>query len=320
MIEQIKLRNKESGLARLIAGYSWEWKSNKDKNAFDIQIDDVQLKWNGTSNDWINSEGSVNEVGCIHTTQGYDLNYSGIIFGNEISYNPETEEIIIKEENYFDKNGKQSIKDPKELKAFIINIYKTIMLRGIKGTYIYVCDPFLRAYFESFIPKHIPEQVESETLFKTEDIKPFENAIPLYDLKAAAGNFGALQQVEEMQWLTIPDRIKPSKELFACQVIGESMNKVIQNGAFCLFRKYSGGSRNGQIVLVEHTNIHDSDFGSCYTVKEYESKKYEDENGWKHQSITLKPLSTDSTYQNLVLQDEDLSTFKVVGIFECVLD
>jgi DUF2075 family protein/predicted GIY-YIG superfamily endonuclease/SOS-response transcriptional repressor LexA len=319
MIEQIKLRDKESGLSRLIAGYSWEWKSNKDKDAFDIKIDNVQLKWNGTSNDWINSDGAINEVGCIHTTQGYDLNYSGIIFGNEISFNPETKEIIVNEENYFDKNGKQSIKDPKELKAFILNIYKTIMLRGIKGTYIYVCDPLLKAHFESFVPKYKTDQVGIKTLFKTENIKPFENSIPLYSLKVAAGAFGELQQVEDVEWLNIPEKIKPSKDLFACQVIGESMNKVIPNGALCLFRKYSGGSRNGQIVLVENTNMHDSDFGSCYTVKEYESKKYEDLDGWKHQSIILKPLSTDRSYENIVLEDEDMSTFKVIGTFECVL-
>jgi uncharacterized protein len=320
MIEQIKLRDKESGLSRLIAGYSWEWKSNKDKDAFDIKIDNVQLKWNGTSNDWINSDGAINEVGCIHTTQGYDLNYSGIIFGNEISFNPETKEIIVNEENYFDKNGKQSIKDPKELKAFILNIYKTIMLRGIKGTYIYVCDPLLKAHFESFVPKYKTDQVGIKTLFKTENIKPFENSIPLYSLKVAAGEFGEIQQVEDVQWLNIPEKIKPSKDLFVCQVIGESMNKVIPNGALCLFRKYSGGSRNGQIVLVENTNMHDSDFGSCYTVKEYESKKYEDEDGWKHQSIILKPLSTDSSYENIVLEDEDMSTFKVIGTFECVIE
>ena len=319
MIEQIKLRDKESGLSRLIAGYSWEWKSNKDKDAFDIKIDDVQLKWNGTSNDWINSDGAINEVGCIHTTQGYDLNYSGIIFGNEISFNPETKEIIVNEENYFDKNGKQSIKDPKELKAFILNIYKTIMLRGIKGTYIYVCDPLLKAHFESFVPKYKTDQVGIKTLFKTENIKPFENSIPLYSLKVAAGAFGELQQVEDVEWLNIPEKIKPSKDLFACQVIGESMNKVIPNGALCLFRKHSGGSRNGQIVLVENTDMHDSDFGSCYTVKEYESKKYEDLDGGKHQSIILKPLSTDRSYENIVLEDEDMSTFKVIGTFECVL-
>ncbi len=320
MIEQIKLRDKESGLSRLIAGYSWEWKSNNDKDVFDIIIDNVQLKWNGTSNDWINSDGAINEVGCIHTTQGYDLNYSGIIFGNEISFNPDAKEIIVNEENYFDKNGKQSIKDPNELKAFILNIYKTIMLRGIKGTYIYVCDPLLKAHFESFVPKYKTDHVEVKKLFKTENIIPFENSIPLYSLKVAAGEFGELQQVEDVKWLSIPENIKPSKDLFACQVIGESMNKVIPNGALCLFRKYSGGSRNGQIVLVENTNMHDSDFGSCYTVKEYQSKKYEDEDGWKHQSIILKPLSTDSSYKNIVLENEDIATFKVIGIFEGVFN
>jgi DUF2075 family protein/predicted GIY-YIG superfamily endonuclease/SOS-response transcriptional repressor LexA len=320
MIQQIKLRDQESGLSRLIAGYSWEWKSNKNKDTFDIHIDDVKLKWNGTSNDWINSDGAINEVGCIHTTQGYDLNYSGIIFGNEISFNPVTKEIIVNEENYFDKNGKQSIKDPNELKLFILNIYKTIMLRGIKGTYIYVCDPLLRDYFESFIPKYTYDQVEVKKIFKTENIKPFENSIPLYNLKVAAGAFGELQQVEDVEWLSIPKRIKPSKDLFACQVVGESMNKIIPNGAFCLFRKYKGGSRNGQIVLVENTNMYDSDFGSCYTVKQYDSKKQEDENGWKHQSIILKPLSTESTYENILLENGDLSTFRVIGIFECLLE
>ena len=98
------------------------------------------------------------------------------------------------------------------------------------------------------------------------------------------------------------------------------LRKWIPNGSYCLFRKYSGGSRNGQIVLAESTNIHDSDFGSCYTIKEYESKKNEDETSWKHQSIILKPLSTDINYENIVLEDQELSSFKVVGIFECVLD
>lgn len=319
MIEKIKLRDSENGLCRLIAGYSWEWISNKDKNAFDIEIGDVKLKWNNTANDWINSEGSINEVGCIHTTQGYDLNYSGIIFGNEISFDSKTQEIIIKEEHYFDKNGKQSIKDPEELKSFILNIYKTIMLRGIKGTYVYVCDPLLKEYFESFIPKNETTIAEPNDIILTENIIPYENAVPLYDLKVAAGDFSEIQQVDEMDWVAIPDRIKPSNDLFACQVIGESMNKVIPNGAICLFRLYTGGSRNGQIVLVENTNMVDSDFGSYYTIKEYESKKYEDENGWKHQAITLKPLSTDNSYSDIVLTDDETSSLRVVGVFECVL-
>lgn len=319
MVDQIKSRDKESGLSRLIAGYSWEWKSKNNKDVFDILIDDVKLKWNGTANDWINSEESINEVGCIHTTQGYDLNYSGIIFGNEISFDPETREIIVNEDKYFDKNGKQSIKDPKELKAFILNIYKTIMLRGIKGTYVYVCDPLLRKYFESFIPKFNSDQSVSKDLFVTENILPFENAIPLYDLKVAAGNFGELQQVEDVKWVMTPSKIKPNKDLFACTVIGESMNKIIPNGSICLFRKYAGGSRNGKIVLVESSGIHDPDLGSCYTVKEYESKKLEVGNSWEHESIILKPLSTVESIENLVLEGEGVLTFKVIGVFECVL-
>ena len=140
MISKIKEKNDKHRLSRLVAGYSWPWISNKDKTKFDINIDGVSLKWNGTSKDWINSEGAIDEVGCIHTTQGYDLNYTGIIFGNEISYDKVNDEIIINSDEYYDKNGKQSIKSPLELKSFIINIYKTIMLRGIKGTYLYICD------------------------------------------------------------------------------------------------------------------------------------------------------------------------------------
>lgn len=319
MILQIKARDNESGLSRLIAGYSWEWVSNKNSELYDIKIDNVRLKWNGTSNDWINSENSVDEVGCIHTTQGYDLNYSGIIFGNEISYDPIKNEIIIKEENYFDKNGKQSIRSSEELKAFIINIYKTILLRGIRGTYVYVCDPELKKYFESHIPKHKSDSVNTYSFGQEEEIIPFENSIPLYDLKVAAGSFGDIQNVEDVDWIKVPKEIHPNDSLFACQVVGESMNKIIPNGAICLFKKYSGGSRNGQIVLVENTNLQDQDFGSCYTIKEYESKKYQDENGWKHQSIILKPQSFEESYSNIELNDDEINNLRVIGIFERVL-
>ncbi len=319
MISQIKKRNQESGLSRLIAGYSWEWKSNKDASVFDINIGEVSLKWNGTAIDWINSENSINEVGCIHTTQGYDLNYSGIIFGNEISYDPANKEIFVREENYFDKNGKQSIKSSGELKEFIINIYKTIMLRGIKGTYVYICDPFLKEYFESFIPKHEVSSGEIDAEIITENIDPFKNSIPLYDLTAAAGNLADIQNVEDSEWIKLPETIQPREHLFACQVIGESMNKIIPNGSICLFKKNNGGSRNGQIVLVESANIQDEDLGSCYTIKEYENKRYQDKNGWKHQSIILKPLSFEDSYSAIELKDDELSSFKVIGIFDRVL-
>lgn len=317
LIKQVKLRNEETGLARLVAGYSWEWVSNKNKDAFDISIEDVQLRWNSVSDDWVNSENSVNEVGCIHTTQGYDLNYVGVIFGNEISYDKSNDQIVILKENYFDKNGKQSIKDPEELKEFVINIYKTIMLRGIKGTYVYVCNDNLREYLAQHIPlQKVEKQINYMPISR---VVPFVNSVPLYDLRASAGDFSDVQNVDDYEWVELPARFKSGQDLFACKIEGESMNKVIPNGSICLFQKYSGGSRNGRIVLVEHTNLQHSEYGSRYTVKEYHSKKNIEGDSWEHESIILKPLSLDPKYGEIKLLEDDLSTLKVLGYFECVL-
>ena len=318
LVNEIKQRDEEYNLSRLVAGYSWEWISKKNKDLFDIKIDNVNLKWNSVSNDWVNSKNSVNEVGCIHTTQGYDLNYAGIVFGNEITYDKVNNEILILQDNYHDKNGKQTIKDPKELKDFIINIYKTLLLRGIKGSYIYVCDKNLREYFANYITKFKTEK--TIRIVPKEEVIPYQNSIPLYDLKAAAGSFSELQEVStDFDWIELPSRYKPSDDLFACTVEGESMNKVIPNGSICLFRKYTAGSRNGRIVLVEHTSIQDPDFGSGYTVKEYQSKKNVEDDQWSHQSIILKPLSYNLEYDDIVIEEDELSDLRVIGVFECVL-
>jgi len=321
MVSEIKLRNDEHGLARLVAGYAWPWISNKDSSKYDINIGEVSLKWNSVAVDWVNTEASIDEVGCIHTTQGYDLNYTGVIFGNEITYDKDKNEIIIKEENYFDKNGKQSIKEPNDLKVYILNIYKTIMMRGIRGTYIYVCDDNLREYFAQHLDKF---EVEEDSIYIDIDtVIPFENAVPLYNLKAAAGEFLANEQIDERDydWVKIPNHIKPSKDLFACSVYGKSMNKIIPNDSVCLFRKYSAGAREGKIILAQYYGIQDSDFGSNYTVKEYHSTKENKNNEqWQHSSITLKPLSTDKSFEPIEIKEGNLEDFKVIGIFECVLE
>jgi hypothetical protein len=318
ILSEIKKREQENGLSRMVAGYSWKWISKNDYNLTDIAIDGTTLRWNSVASDWVNSVNSINEVGCIHTTQGYDLNYTGIIFGNEISYDKDTDQIVIRPENYHDINGKQSIKDPAKLKSFILNIYKTIMLRGIKGTYLYACDPDLREYLAKHV--HLYKQPTKSSLWPMDEVVPYENSVPIYDLKAAAGNFSEPQHVSDHEWIRLPLKYTASNDLFACTVVGESMNKIIPNGSVCLFRKYYGGSRDGLIVLVEHSSIQDRDFGSGYTVKEYRSKKHSDDSGWSHSSILLKPLSHDSTFEALELGDDELKELNVVGIFECVLE
>ena len=137
-------------LVRMAAGYAWEWASNKDKTAYDIEIQGVKKQWNHCTEGWVLSNGAINEVGCIHSTQGYDLNYAFIIVGNEIGYDPENEEIIIRPENYYDQNGKKTA-GYEELKEYIQHIYYVLMTRGIRGTYVYVCDPALREYMSRYI-------------------------------------------------------------------------------------------------------------------------------------------------------------------------
>jgi DUF2075 family protein len=154
MVSIIKAKEKEFGLSRLVAGYSWKWVSREEGVSHDIEVEDVRLKWNSRTVDWINTPGSEDEVGCIHTTQGYDLNYTGIIFGHEISYDEERGRIVVRQENYHDRNGKQGIADPEKLQEYIVNIYVTLMLRGIRGTYVYACDPALRRYFSRHITRY----------------------------------------------------------------------------------------------------------------------------------------------------------------------
>lgn len=315
MVEQIHLKENQRGLSRMVAGFAWEWISKNDRSKFDIVIDDTSLQWNSIVTDWVNSSNAINEVGCIHTTQGYDLNYTGVIIGPELDYDFTTNELVVYKENYKDKNGKNSIKDPKVLLDYVINIYKTILLRGIEGTYIYVCNPNLRKYFAQGIPlfKNSQDEVNTYTIVDA----PNEFTVPYYDLEIAAGKFSDLQSVEEVKFIELMN-ISNHTDYFVCKVVGESMNKVIPNGSLCLFKKYSAGSRNGLITLVEGNDIFDSETGANYTIKEYTSKKNIDEEGWHHEEISLKPLSTQS-FDSIVLRDEETMDFKVIGVFEKVL-
>ena len=69
----------------------------------------------------------------------------------ELKYDSKLRKIYIDKNHYFDINGKKMIKDEEELFSYIINIYKVLLTRGIKGTYIYVCDDDLRKYFKKYI-------------------------------------------------------------------------------------------------------------------------------------------------------------------------
>ena len=154
MVRDIKELDEKMGLCRVAAGYAWRWVSKKDKSAYDIVIDNHSYRWNSTYDNWITSKNAINEIGCIHTVQGYDLNYLGVIIGEDIKYNTDRKEIYADKNNYYDQQGKSGVaEDPEALRDYLTNIYLTLMTRGIRGTYVYVCDPALREYMAQFIEK-----------------------------------------------------------------------------------------------------------------------------------------------------------------------
>ena len=160
MRSEILRLDQEHGLSRLLAGYAWEYKSKKDRDLFDIEIEGIEMRWNQTVTDWVNSPTSLQEVGSIHTIQGYDLNYAGVIIGNDIGYDVDSQKIVLRRDNYFDVKGKENNPvlgiqySDDDVLHFVLNIYKVLLTRGIRGTFVYVCDPelrkFLRAKFKVF--------------------------------------------------------------------------------------------------------------------------------------------------------------------------
>ena len=143
-------KESEYGLSRMLAGYAWPWNSKKDQTLKDIEIQGIQRKWNHCTEGWVHTEQAVDEVGCIHSIQGYDLNYAFVILGKDIGYDKKTGKVIVRPECYFDKNGKRTA-SYEELYEYITNIYYVLLTRGIKGTYLYVCDDDLREYLKQYV-------------------------------------------------------------------------------------------------------------------------------------------------------------------------
>lgn len=159
MQDEILRLNADVGLSRTVAGYAWEWTTRgkkKDPTAYDIELDGRRLRWNSVAEDWINHPGSEREMGSIHTVQGYDLNYCGVVFGSEISYDPATGQVVIHRENYKDRKGKEGRGETRlsdeDLRKYIVNIYLVLMSRGIRGTFVYCVDPGLRELFARYLP------------------------------------------------------------------------------------------------------------------------------------------------------------------------
>ena len=160
MEKAIQEQNKKNeGLCRIVSGisypYSTKMRDKVAKKKLDVDVDGdgkFLRMWNLGFNDptFITDEAHKDEIGCVYTCQGYDLNYVGVILGPDIFYNKETKKIDIHIDKCTDK--KTRVKDnDEETKRNILNQYFVLLTRGIYGTYIYAVDKDLRDYLNECI-------------------------------------------------------------------------------------------------------------------------------------------------------------------------
>jgi SOS-response transcriptional repressor LexA len=140
----------------------------------------------------------------------------------------------------------------------------------------------------------------------------FTTHVPVYDLTAAAGFWGPESQPEEIGWTEVPGvAVKPG--MFVARVTGTSMEPLIPDGSWCLFRPCPAGSREGRIVLVQFASLGAGENGGRFTVKKYHSEKTVTADGWRHDRIQLLPLNP--LFEPITLEPEDASDLTIVGEF-----
>lgn len=155
MIEERNGANK----ARVVAGYCWDWKSKKDPALQDIVLPEYGYarQWNLTSDEslWIMAPHSVGQVGCIHTCQGLEVDYVGVIVGPDVLYREGRLMTRVEGRSRHDRSVRGwrgfARTDPKgtaaRLDQIIRNTYRTLMTRGMKGCYVFCVDPETNAFF-----------------------------------------------------------------------------------------------------------------------------------------------------------------------------
>lgn len=186
-------KNKINNKARLLAGYCWNWiKEGKNKSdVYDITIPeyDFAMSWNlGSSSTWAIDPDSVNEIGCIHTSQGLEFDYVGVIIGNDLRYEDNKIKTDVTERAKTDQSIKginkiaqeDANKAKKIADELIKNTYKTLMTRGQKGCYVYCVDKDLAQYLRNRINRcngitySIDEEESNYSLMVAEDSEEYK--------------------------------------------------------------------------------------------------------------------------------------------------
>lgn len=330
MREALRCKNLVNNKSRMVAGYCYNWDSKTNPLAIDIRLEDgFEAQWNfQNTSTWAIDANSFDQVGCIHTSQGLEFDYVGVIIGKDLVYRDnkvQTDEHMRARTDKSLHGTGQNL----ELKDEIIrNTYKTLLTRGQKGCYIYCEDKALAVYIREQIQlmrtqqTAFPQVEEDASQLILESINEEEKYIsfyPVYSIRAACGYFGHMEPTDHIGWMKVEGTGKRDRNKFIVQAVGHSMEPRINDGDYCLFQRYQGGSREGKIILAEHHGSADTDYEGSYSIKQYHStKKYNEFGEWEHESVELHPLNR--AYDPIILSPDEIEDFCIVGEFVKVVN
>jgi DUF2075 family protein len=331
----IRERSTPGSSARLTAGFCWPWSKALSDGSLvdDVVIGNFRRPWNAKPESkrlaagipkaplWAHEPGGINQVGCIYTAQGFEFDYVGVIWGRDLRFDPSKQEWLadktFSKDNVVRRSGDA-------FAAYARSIYRVLLSRGLKGCYVYCEDKetaqFLLSRCEGLafaetdeLPLKMPVLEAKPSVLPLKQVplakrRHFHNCIPVYDLRIAAGTFGDFQVAdpETSDWVEPPENLPASIDLFVARIYGESMNRVIPDGAWCVFRRNPVGTRNHKIVVAQLRDYSDSDNGGAFTIKRYESIKRATSDEYSENTlIRLKPESTIDKYKAIEIAAND---------------
>lgn len=155
MRDALREKNAINNKARMVAGYCYDWNVKNRRGDVDIELPGgFQAKWN-LANDkiWAINPRSFEEVGCIHTAQGLEFDYVGVLIGKDLTYDKSSGRIVTNKSAISTDDKSSGIRGASEEDArrLILNTYKTLLTRGQKGCYVYCEDEALREYFKKML-------------------------------------------------------------------------------------------------------------------------------------------------------------------------
>jgi len=322
----IRLKSQQGYSARMTAGFCWEWSKHNEAHALndDVVIGDYKRPWNARheavklpkgvpkAQFWAHDPNGIEQIGCVYTAQGFEFDYIGVIFGNDIMYSFEEGKWI-----GYPGNSKDPVVRGAKGKFIdlVKNTYRVLLSRGLKGCYVYFLDQDTEKFFRSRMDIPVPAIQK----IRAEEIQPYVNALPLVKPQD-------LENMSSSEWCTLLEeswagefqRIAGGpflRDRFLMRAEDASMEPIIPKDALCEFRVTTDKNLESKVVLAGIKTYAKRTPG--VVIKRYQRLAVI-QPGEVSEITKIFLASENRSYPSLELR-EGLDSIEILGIFDRII-